>query len=52
MGGNKEKKTGQRNDPDIPSKAYISPPFFQKIVFLSKIFFGKPPSKFLEVRYV
>ncbi len=24
-------------------------PFFQKTVFFSKIFFGKPPSKFLEV---
>jgi hypothetical protein len=34
---------------NIPSNAHISTPFFQKTVFFSKIFFGKPPSKFLEV---
>jgi hypothetical protein len=33
----------------IPSNAHISTPFFQKTVFFSKICFGKPPSKFLEV---
>ncbi len=34
---------------EIPSIAHISTPFFQKTVFFSKIFFGKFPSKFLEV---
>ena len=29
----------------IPADAHISTPFFQKTVFFSKIFFGKPPSK-------
>ncbi len=33
----------------IPSNGHISTPFFQKTVFFSKIFFGKPPLKFLEV---
>ncbi len=33
----------------IPSNAHISTPFFHKTVFFSKIFFGKSPSKFLEV---
>jgi hypothetical protein len=33
----------------VPSNAHISTPFFQKTVFFSKIFFGKPPSKLLEV---
>jgi hypothetical protein len=33
----------------LPSNAHISTPFFQKTVFFSKIFFGEPPSKFLEV---
>jgi hypothetical protein len=33
----------------LPSNAHISTPFFQKTVFFSKIFFGKPPSTFLEV---
>ncbi len=33
----------------VPSNAHISTPFFQKTVFFSKIFFGKPPSNFLEV---
>jgi hypothetical protein len=33
----------------IPSNAHISTPFYQKTVFFSKIFFGKPHSKFLEV---
>jgi hypothetical protein len=37
------------NKRKLPSNAHISTPFFQKTVFLSKIFFGKPPSKFLEV---
>ncbi len=34
---------------DVPSNAHISTPFFQKTVFFSKICFGDPPSKFLEV---
>jgi hypothetical protein len=33
----------------LPPKAHILKPFFRKTVFFSKIFFGKPPSKFLEV---
>jgi hypothetical protein len=33
----------------LPSNAHISTPFFHKTVFFSKMFFGKPPSKFLEV---
>jgi hypothetical protein len=33
----------------VPSNAQISTPLFQKTAFFSKIFFGKPPSKFLEV---
>ncbi len=33
----------------LPANAHISTPFFQKTVFFSKIFFGMPPSKFLEV---
>ncbi len=33
----------------LPSNAHIATPFFQKTVFFSKIFLGKPPSKFLEV---
>ncbi len=33
----------------IPSNAHFSTPFFKKIVFFSKICFGSPPSKFLEV---
>ncbi len=33
----------------VPSNAHILTPFFQKTVFFSKVFFGKPPSKFLEV---
>ncbi len=33
----------------VPSNAHISTPFFQKIVFFSKICFGSPPSKILEV---
>jgi hypothetical protein len=32
----------------IPSNGHISTPFFQKTLFFSKIFFGKPSSKFLE----
>jgi hypothetical protein len=35
---------------NVPSNAHISTPFFQKTVFFSRIFFGKPPSKFL--RYI
>ncbi len=34
---------------ELPSNAHISTPFFRKTVFFSKIFLGKPPSKFLEV---
>jgi len=30
-------------NPTVPSNAHISTPFFQKTVFFSKIFFGKPP---------
>ncbi len=33
----------------LPSNAHISTLFFHKTVFFSKIFFGKPHSKFLEV---
>jgi hypothetical protein len=33
----------------LSSNAHISTFFFQKIVFFSKIFFGKPLSKFFEV---
>jgi hypothetical protein len=33
----------------VPSNAHNSTPFFHKTVFFSKIFLGKPPSKFLEV---
>ncbi len=33
----------------IPSNAHISTPFFQKTVFFTKICFGNPPSKFMEV---
>ncbi len=33
----------------LPSNAHISTPFFQKTVLFSKICFGKPCSKFLEV---
>ena len=33
----------------VPSNAHILIPFFQKTVFFSNIFFGNPPSKFLEV---
>jgi hypothetical protein len=34
---------------DVPSNTHTSTPFFQKTVFFSKIFFGKPPSKFWRV---
>jgi hypothetical protein len=37
------------NSLQLPPNAHILTPFFQKTVFFSKIFFGKPPSKFLEV---
>jgi hypothetical protein len=39
----------RKEDNVITTNAHISTPFFQKIVFFFKIFFGKPPSKFLEV---
>jgi hypothetical protein len=37
-------------DNSLPSNAHILLPLFQKTLFFSKIFFGKPPSKLLEVR--
>ncbi len=33
----------------LPPNSHISTPFFHKTAFFSKIFFGKPPSKLLEV---
>jgi hypothetical protein len=44
-----KKLNGNHQERNIPSNAHISTPFFQKTVFFSKIFFGKPPSNFLKV---
>ncbi len=44
-------RPGRENLPqtEVPSNDHISTPFFQKTVIFSKICFGSPPSKFLEV---